>query len=256
MNKFYKVKLIKDIIEYSGSNLLVLKESPIMGITGPVMIPNKEIYRNDELGEYYIVFDEVSIVNLRNKFHKNNYCNNTNINHTSLKLDSVKMYDSYIIDEFNRKNLPKEFIDLPNGTWMVTYSISNKNDYDYLIKNGLTGFSIELNISKKQQDEIMKMNFNRQPKSNNEDDIIDNTNKISDNFINILIPLISVLLNFKLMFVPILLTSINLLIGYIFSILKINYNNKLYYIIYGLNILNILLFIVLIIKYSVKISII
>jgi len=110
-------------------------------VLGPVLIPNKKIYRKDINGNaFYIQFSEESIIKLREKFHKNQLTNVTNEQH-SKPLEGNYAVDSYILND----NVTDErFKDLPKGTWMLSYKIEDQNYWNSKIKTGLVkGFSIE-----------------------------------------------------------------------------------------------------------------
>lgn len=114
-------------------------------IFGPVLIPNKRIYRNpnEAVDEpHYIFFSSETIRKLRKRFHDNGYDNNVDINHDGVIVKGVKLTKSFIIDKENAKNLPNEFQHLPQGTWMVEYQIDNEEMWRQIGDKKLNGFSI------------------------------------------------------------------------------------------------------------------
>ncbi len=70
--------------------------------------------------------------------------NNVNIEHDSRRVvDGIYMIMSYIIDESKGFTAPERFKDENDGSWIVSYKVTNKDVYE-AAKNGMfTGFSIE-----------------------------------------------------------------------------------------------------------------
>ena len=115
-------------------------------IFGPAMIPDKKIYRNPNnivKEPHYVYFDSDTIQKLREKFHKDNFDNKVNINHDGVQVNGVIMTKSFLINDENRKELLKEFRDLPNGTWMIEYEIKNEKICEQIKDKKLNGFSVE-----------------------------------------------------------------------------------------------------------------
>lgn len=115
-------------------------------ILGPALIPNKKVYRGPNKTNpegYYIYFTAETIAKSRTKFHQNNFDNKVNINHDGILIEGIILSDSFLIDDQNRKDIPSEFKDLPNGTWMVEYEIHDKELWKRVNSSELNGFSIE-----------------------------------------------------------------------------------------------------------------
>jgi hypothetical protein len=113
-------------------------------ISGPLMVAGLPIYRRNESGEYYGIFEAEDIYNLRNKFSKNQFGNSVNKMHDpSQAIDGVYMIESFIIDSERGINSPNGF-KLPNGSWFASYKVDNKDVWDNFINNGeFKGFSVE-----------------------------------------------------------------------------------------------------------------
>ncbi len=125
-------------------------------IFGPVLIPDKKVYRQATINipeEHYIFFSKKTIKELRENFHEKNYDNNININHNGIQVQGVFLTKSFIINDTNNKDLPTEFKNLPNGTWMAEYQIENEEIWKMIENKELNGFSIEgiLNFEYSQQ---------------------------------------------------------------------------------------------------------
>lgn len=113
-------------------------------ISGPLMVAGLPIYRRNETGEYYGIFEAEDIYNLRNKFSKNQFGSSVNKMHDpSQTVEGVYMIESFLIDSDRGINSPNGF-KLPNGSWFGSYKVDNKDVWDNFINNGeFKGFSVE-----------------------------------------------------------------------------------------------------------------
>jgi hypothetical protein len=119
-------------------------------ILGPVLIPNQVIERkpNTEIPEpHYIKFSEETILEIRRTYNKEIFNNKVTINHQKNLTDGVYLKKSFILDDLNRNNQPSEFRSLPNGTWMIEYSVENEEVYNMIKEGKINGFSIEGHFS-------------------------------------------------------------------------------------------------------------
>lgn len=115
-------------------------------ISGPAMIPDKPIYRrgkNDE--EYNVVFSKSTIQKIVERYFKNQYGNNFNLQHKQNMLaDGVYLIESFIIDSMRGIKAPEGFEDLPDGTWFISCKVDNEAIWNEYIKSGkFKGFSVE-----------------------------------------------------------------------------------------------------------------
>lgn len=121
-------------------------------VTGPAMIPNKLIYRNDSLGERYVFYSQKSIVEFADMF-LNKFKNKINIDHSNTMINA-RIIESYFARENNEFNVIQ-------GSWMLALKILD-NDVWQRIKDGsLKAFSVEgmfvnqlveMSIQKEKQD--------------------------------------------------------------------------------------------------------
>lgn len=119
-------------------------------VFGPALIPGLKIYRNPSESipqPHYIVFAADNIALARQKFHAKGYDNRVNLNHDGIQVSNVILIDSFLISDSNRQTLQKEFQDLPNGTWMVSYQVDNDEVWSQIKNRKLNGFSIEGNFT-------------------------------------------------------------------------------------------------------------
>lgn len=113
-------------------------------VTGPAMIPESLIYRNDTNGEYYVVFGVETINQIAHKFFQKGYQANINIMHKQddIVTDSV-FYESWLVDREKGKMPLKGFEDLPDGTWFLTAKINNEDTWQKIKSGEYKGFSVE-----------------------------------------------------------------------------------------------------------------
>lgn len=113
-------------------------------LTGPFLIPNQLIYRQDDIkGEYYVTMDEETIKLCSQKFMKNGFVTNTTHQH-KLALDSNYIFESWIVTDTTSDKSNVLGYNLPVGTWMISIKIEDTQYWESEIVNGnVKGFSIE-----------------------------------------------------------------------------------------------------------------
>jgi len=114
-------------------------------ISGALMVADMPIYRRDERGEYYVVFDKETIQQIVHKFMKNGYLRNVNMMHDGTqKVDGVYMFESFIIDSSRGIKTPEGFDTLTDGSWFGSFKVDNDMVWDDFVKTGIfKGFSVE-----------------------------------------------------------------------------------------------------------------
>ena len=113
-------------------------------VVGPLMVPNRLIFRVDENDEpYYVYFSEDTIKKISQKMMKEKLLDKMNLEHDPGSPIDGHMIETWIVeDEMNDKS-NSYGMNLPKGTWVGAYQI-NDNDTWELVKNGtVTGFSLE-----------------------------------------------------------------------------------------------------------------
>lgn len=124
-------------------------------ISGPALIPDLAIYREAFGKKFYVKFTADTIKKYAVKFFKDNRENEGNIQH-SWGVNGITFYESYLINK-ERGLAPKEFEDLPDGTWMLSARVDN-DDVWTLIKEGvLRGFSVDIQSSLSSNDELKNL---------------------------------------------------------------------------------------------------
>ncbi|QDP58512.1 MAG: putative peptidase [Prokaryotic dsDNA virus sp.] len=116
-------------------------------LAGPLMVPNKLIYRyDDNNGEYYVYFSADTIEKIAYKYLENGYQGEVNYDHSEdEKLKDITLVESWIVDDSDKDksfSLTGEKYD--KGTWFGVMKVRNKEVWEDYVKNGLVkGFSVE-----------------------------------------------------------------------------------------------------------------
>jgi hypothetical protein len=129
-------------------------------ITGAVLIPNKEIYRNfgKDGGEQLWVFDAQTIEIVRDKYHRNQFTSNVNLEHQT-DVDGCYVVESYIVNK-DRGIYPKDLEDITDGTWIVSMKIDNNEVWEDIKVNGFyKGFSIQGFVNPIKTEETSVLNY-------------------------------------------------------------------------------------------------
>jgi len=129
-------------------------------VSGPLMVADMPIYRRDNSGEYYAVFDAATIEQIVLKFSKNKAQNNVNLMHDGDKVvQDVFMYESFIIDRKRGVNPPTGFEELTDGSWFGSYKVNNDKVWADVKAGTFQGFSVEgvfaqVKVDDKPQEEL------------------------------------------------------------------------------------------------------
>ena len=132
------IKLSKDIKDFEFS---VNKDKQML--FGPLLIPNKLIYRRDEKGnEYNIVFDEDTIQVIADKYNENKLGDVFNFQHSDRKVEAV-LLQNWITGEVDKS---KEYgFELPKGTWFGGVKVKDEEFWMSEVKTErVKGFSVEI----------------------------------------------------------------------------------------------------------------
>ncbi len=119
-------------------------------ITGPVLIPDKPIYRQTESGEEFeILFTSQVIEQLRNKFMKEKRTDQVTEMHQGGTV-GVYMTEVWTITDPEKDKAAALGLTLPAGTLMASMKIDNPDVWELVKAGEYKGFSIEayLNLDK------------------------------------------------------------------------------------------------------------
>lgn len=126
-------------------------------VSAPVMLAETEILRyNENIGKYNVKFSKETIEKMMKKYFKENKIHTVNLNHNPKdKQEGIYMVESYIVGDRNRSEL---FKDIPEGSWVATFSIENDEVWEKIKLGEYQGFSLEgYFIEKYEEDAINKL---------------------------------------------------------------------------------------------------
>ena len=115
-------------------------------LTSAVIIPDKLIFRSDaRRGDYNIQFSVDQIEKIRNKFFQTTgNLRLSNKNHVESDVVQAQLIESWIIDDPKMDKAVALGFDLPKGTMMATYQITDEQFWNEEVLTGnVTGFSLE-----------------------------------------------------------------------------------------------------------------
>lgn len=104
-----------------------------MELIGPVLIPDKLIYRRLEGREFYISFDAETIEQLANDYLANGFQYNFTLDHKA-ETNDVVVVQSWVTLEDG---------EYPKGTWMIKAKVNNEDLWQSIKSGEFKGFSIE-----------------------------------------------------------------------------------------------------------------
>ena len=113
-------------------------------VAGPLMVPNKFIFRRDENGDpYYVFFSKDTIRRIQERFNKSGFQNITDIDHDGdLRTDNI-LLEQWIIEsrEYDKSKF-YGFNNLPKGTWFGVYKVNDDKTWEDIRSGKIRGFSI------------------------------------------------------------------------------------------------------------------
>ena len=120
----------------------VNKEKKIL--MGPLLIPNKPIYRNnEEKGDYYIYFSRDTVQKASQLYLQKGNQNNSTLEHQH-ELNGLTLVESWIVEDKKHDKSAKYGMNVPLGTWMGAVKVNNDDVWNEYVKTGkVKGFSIE-----------------------------------------------------------------------------------------------------------------
>jgi hypothetical protein len=103
-------------------------------LTAPLMIPNLEIYREDEnKNGYNIFFSTETIEAMRDKYFNDELIKKINFMHTD-KTVTGELVESWIIADATNDKAKSLGFDLPKGTWMISLKIKDSDFWENEVK--------------------------------------------------------------------------------------------------------------------------
>ncbi|WP_341216166.1 XkdF-like putative serine protease domain-containing protein [uncultured Wocania sp.] len=117
------------------------KEKKIL--MGPLLIPNKPIYRNGSEGDYYIYFSKETIEKASQMFLQNGNQSNSTLEHAKA-LNGLTLVESWLVEDKAKDKSAVYGLDVPVGTWMGSVKVNNDKVWNEFVKTKkVKGFSIE-----------------------------------------------------------------------------------------------------------------
>tara|TARA_R110000822_G_scaffold37245_5_gene104443 strand:- start:2012 stop:2596 length:585 start_codon:yes stop_codon:yes gene_type:complete len=128
-------------------------------LVGPILIPNKPIYRKSKDEEYYIYFSRDTVKRSSQLYLKQGNQGNSTLEHKN-KLEGLTLVESWLVEDKANDKSNMFGMDLPLGTWVGSIKVDNEDIWNNQVKNGkVKGFSIEgyfadkAEMSKQNEDE-------------------------------------------------------------------------------------------------------
>ena len=117
------------------------KEKKIL--MGPLLIPNKPIYRNGSEGDYYIYFSKETIEKASQMFLQNGNQGNSTLEHAKA-LNGLTLVESWIVEDKAKDKTALYGLDVPVGTWVGSVKVNNDKVWNEFVRTKkVKGFSIE-----------------------------------------------------------------------------------------------------------------
>lgn len=112
-------------------------------LIGPILIPNKPIYRKNGEEEYYIYFSRDTVRRASQLYLKQGNQANSTLEHDG-KVEGLTLVESWILEDKENDKSNSFGMDLPLGTWLGSVKVDNEEIWNNYVKTGkVKGFSIE-----------------------------------------------------------------------------------------------------------------
>lgn len=124
-------------------------EGDLQVLAGALMVPDIEIYRNEDLPdgtvkEYNVSFTPKTINQIVQKFSASNFNNSVNQMHDPNKPVNAVLFQHFIINRELGVMPPLNQNHLPDGTWFGFIKVNDLKIWNEFIKTGIyTGYSVE-----------------------------------------------------------------------------------------------------------------
>ena len=111
---------------------------------GAILVPDKEIYRNDQSGEYTITFSKESIEKMSQNYLKFKRQDNVTLQHDEVT-DNVVLVESWIKTDMEKDKSVALGLnpELPVGTWIGGFKVNDVDVWERVKSGELKGFSVE-----------------------------------------------------------------------------------------------------------------
>jgi len=112
-------------------------------LMGPILIPNKPIFRMNGEDEYYIYFSRDTVRRASELYLQAGNQSQSTLEH-EMKLQGLTLVESWIVEDKANDKSNVYDMDVPVGTWMGAVKVNNDEIWNDYVKTGkVKGFSIE-----------------------------------------------------------------------------------------------------------------
>jgi len=113
-------------------------------VMGPILVPDKKILRVDGEGNpYSVFFTKQTVKRLSEMYLEKKYTDSATLEHDKT-IGGVNLVESWVVENKLKDKSQLYGFNVPVGTWMGTFRISDENLWQDYIKSGkVRGFSIE-----------------------------------------------------------------------------------------------------------------
>lgn len=114
-------------------------------ISGPAMIADMPLYRkDDQLGEYYVIFDKPSIQSIVEKFSAKGFMQKFNLFHDDQQqVSDVTIFNSFVSDASLGVKPLNGFEEVADGSWFISAKVNNPAVWEKVKAGLIKGFSVE-----------------------------------------------------------------------------------------------------------------
>ena len=113
-------------------------------VVGPLMIPDKLIFRLDEQGEpYYVFFSQDTIKQIAQKMMKDKHIDSVNLEHNPDNTVDGYMVSTWIVEDEMKDKQQVYGFNYPAGTWFGQYKIEDMSVWEKVKAGEIKGFSVE-----------------------------------------------------------------------------------------------------------------
>lgn len=131
-----------DFMAFAKEHMMFSTDDDKQILTGPVMIPDKRMYRNYN-GGCMVYFSAATIREAAYRWIKENKSHCFNIDHNT-DIHSVSVIESWIVeDPMQDKSAFLGFTDIPTGTWFISCKIDDPELWAMIKSGEFNGFSVE-----------------------------------------------------------------------------------------------------------------
>lgn len=134
----------QDFLAFSKTHQLFSADEEKRIIVGPVMIPEKRMYRDDSNGSgFYVYFSEETVRVAAHRWLMEDRNHKFNLDH-STDTASVSVIESWLVDDPDMdKSKALGFTAIPKGTWFIAAKIEDDHVWEAVKSGQFHGFSIE-----------------------------------------------------------------------------------------------------------------